>query len=644
MLVTSREQKIIQAFIKKGTLTVAEMLDITGTSRRTLYRDLEKLQNSLPKSVDLRTSDEGYYLTGDLSNLTTRELVEFTATERLYGELMLLIQGKASISSLTETFGISQPTATNDLRLIDQALQENNLTLRHEGGLKILGDEEKIRSILVAGIFSSCSITDALSGQFSENKILSFLDLAPFKAAKSVFDKNELPGIVDKTRVLMQFFLTASLLRLSEEHFIKSNNVHRPSKNALAYVKKLITGLENFTFTIAEITYLASIYDVLYFGFGRDVLFIEKFDADFSYKIRELIDDVSEALELEFSKDDKLYGLLYAHLKETDILPELFSNKQNDFVKKIEKDNEKVFNVVKKILPDVFEKKFSNMEVAFVTLHFVATLERSDAVLPLNAALVTSRGRISCEFLISSLRKNFPFLRRIDIIQTSAKFDKSLYDAIFTTEKELDDYIYIERALEPKHLDNIRHQLREIQRNTKKVKHDDSVQNFINLNQLFNIGNDIQTNFTIEKIDNLPNLTDVVNQVVKSVNLVQSKKIAELLLIRFEETHLAIPETQIALLHAVHTSIKKPLFKIFDLSTEVEVCAMNRENMKIKRVLLLLSPPEITDYATYLLGKISSSIIENKLYTAIYDSGNFAVVSELLRQIITESIREYGNK
>lgn len=284
------------------------------------------------------------------------------------------------------------------------------------------------------------------------------------------------------------------------------------------------------------------------------------------------------------------------------------------------------------------------MEVAFVTLHFAATLERSDAVLPLCAALVTSRGRISCEFLISDLRKNFPFLKRIDIVQTSAKFDRSLYDAIFTTEKELDNYIYIERALEPKNLDRIRHQLRDIQRHTSARRSDEANQSFINLNQLFSIGNSILTDFTITKIDNLSSLTDVVNQVVNHVNLVQSQKIADILLTRFQETHLAIPETQLALLHGVHTSIKEPLFRIFDLSTEVEVTAMNHEKIQIKRVLLLLSPPEISDYATYLLGKISSSIIENKLYTAIYDSGNFAVVSELLRQIMTESIRNYGNK
>lgn len=69
---------------------------------------------------------------------------------------------------------------------------------------------------------------------------------------------------------------------------------------------------------------------------------------------------------------------------------------------------------------------------------------------------------------------------------------------------------------------------------------------------------------------------------------------------------------------------------------------MNQEKISVNRVLLLLAPPEVDHYATYLLGRISSSIIENKLYTKIYDSGNQEVVEELLKMIMTESIQKYG--
>ncbi|MCL2114087.1 MAG: transcription antiterminator [Streptococcaceae bacterium] len=643
MLITSREQKLIHEFLKSGTLTISEMLELTGTSRRTLYRDLDKLQQSLPQGVSLRTSGDGYLLTGNLKLLTeARELVEYSSVERLHGELMLLIEDRASIASITESFGVSQPTATSDLRQIEQTLLENELMLEREQGLSIKGREENIRSVLVASIYNSCSIHDAISGNFAENKVLAFLDLEKFSQAQTAFEAMDLQeSMTDKVRVLMQFFLTAVLLRLDKQRFVDTSSVRRPSKRSLNFVNQLLTKLSVNNFTIAEITYLAAVYDVLYFGFGREILFMEKFDTDFSYKIRQLIEQVSQQLEIEFSKDDRLYGLLYAHLKESDVLPTLFSEKQNDFVKKIESDNEKIFQVVQTALTQVFAKRFSEMEFAFVTLHFVATLERSDLVLPLRAALVSSRGRISCEFLMSSLRKNFPFLKKIDLIQSSTKFDKNLYDVIFTTEKEL-DYIYVSRTLEQKNLDDIRHKLRTIQQGSRAVSTDENQKNFINLNQMFSTGQAILTDFKVTHITNLSVLTDVVNKVVSTVNEDNQKELAKLLEKRFEETHLAIPDTKMALLHGVHPSVAAPLFRIFDLSQEVEVIAMNRKPLKIKRILLLLAPPEVPDYVAYLLGKISSSIIENKLYTTIYDSGNYAIVSELLRQIITESIRKYG--
>ncbi len=101
MFVTSREQKLIQSFLRRERLTISEMMELTGTSRRTLYRDLEKLQQSLPEAIELKTSEEGYYLAGDLTELTrAHELVEYSVIERLYGELLLLIENRG-IDTLT---------------------------------------------------------------------------------------------------------------------------------------------------------------------------------------------------------------------------------------------------------------------------------------------------------------------------------------------------------------------------------------------------------------------------------------------------------------------------------------------------------------------------------------------------------------
>ncbi|WP_285140630.1 BglG family transcription antiterminator [Lactococcus petauri] len=643
MLVTQREQQIIQEFLVKKTLTVADMMEATGASRRTIYRDLDKFQLTLPNmGIYLRTSTEGYYLEGDLARLEQlQELKEFSPQERQKAEIVLLVTKHHSLEELAERFAVSLPTVISDLKHLDKICEENELFLHQDDEIWITGKEEKIRSVLVSILNDSMSISEALNGDFAEGKIASFLETQFLETAKAIFEKNVEIKAVDKSKVLMQFFLGITLLRINQGKTISSGLWRKPSKEAIAFVREIIQELGGTSFSLAEIVYLASIYDVLYFGFGREVLFMEKFDSQFSYKVRLLISEVSQKMDIAFIKDDKLYGLLYAHLKETEILPDLSSEKENKFIKKIEADNKKVFKVVQDVLPKVFSRKFSSTDIAFVTLHFVATLERSDLVLPLTAAIVTSRGRISCEFLISHLKKNFPFLKRIDIIQLSEIPNLEHYDVVFTTEKEL-NYIYVSRILDQKNTDDIRHQLRVIQQEARKANKEDEPRHTVDLSRLFSISNTLLEQFSLETLENPPHLQAVIELIVQRLGFSEKEGLARLLLERFEATHLAIPDTNIALLHGLHGTVPYPLFKIYDLEERIEVIAMNQEKISVNRVLLLLAPPEVDHYTTYLLGRISSSIIENKLYTKIYDSGNQEVVEELLKTIMTESIQKYG--
>ncbi|MFK5289964.1 helix-turn-helix domain-containing protein [Lactococcus lactis] len=232
MFLTSREQKLIQTFLKRGKLTIAEMMEITDTSRRTLYRDLNNLQKSLPENISLENTDEGYFLKGDINQLTqAHELIDYSISERLYGELLLLIENKASIASLTDYFGISQPTVTSDLKQIEQALFKNELVLIRDRGLKLKGAEENIRPVFVAVIYNSASIQELLLNQLSNNKILRIIDLNKFKQVNEAFKRIDLPEkMTDKVKVLMQLFCLVVLLRLDEGYSVSSETLGRPSK------------------------------------------------------------------------------------------------------------------------------------------------------------------------------------------------------------------------------------------------------------------------------------------------------------------------------------------------------------------------------------------------------------------------------
>jgi len=645
MFLTSRERKLINALLEKGPLTTAEMVEITNKSRRTLYRDLNSLQNSLPEELSLENTDEGYCLKGDITQLDrVHELIDYSMSERLYGELLLLIENKASIASLTDHFGISQPTVSADLKQIEQALFENELLLTRDRGLKLKGLEENIRPVFVAVIYNSASIQELLLNQLSNNKILRIIDLNKFKQVNKAFKRIDLPEkMTDKVKVLMQLFCLVVLLRLDEGYSVSSETLSRPSKQALNFVNNLLTEMSVKNFVVSEITYLASIYDVLYFESGKDLLFTEKFDSDFSYKIRQLIGEISRKIELEFDNSDKLYELLYEELKATEILPYLFSDKENDFIKKIRKENPEIYNTVKESLKDIFGKDVPSIEIAFISLEFLEMINDSNAKLLLRAALVSDYGKISCEFIIGKLRKNFPFLKEIDLISNVNHATNQKYDVVFTTEKEL-DYLYINPILDQNNLENIRVQLRLIQNKIKRLPAFELEEHKKNLNasDLFLIGGEMLESFEILPLVNKPELKDTIKQIVKVISPKNEDVLVPLIEERAKKTHLAIPETNIALFHAAHSSIKRPIFKIFDLSQPIEGVAMDHQSIQIGRILLLLSPSKVPEYVSFLLGKISSSIIENNLYTRIYDSGNYKLISELLSEIIIEAIKNYG--
>lgn len=130
---------------------------------------------------------------------------------------------------------------------------------------------------------------------------------------------------------------------------------------------------------------------------------------------------------------------------------------------------------------------------------------------------------------MSSLRKNFPFLKKIELIQPSSNFDMEKYDVIFTTEKNL-DYIYVNRVLEQKNLDDVRHKLRYTQQNITSKREENNEKELVDLNQLFSIiGNAILVDFKIIPISNKNIFKETVNQVVSYVNSLNPAELANVL-------------------------------------------------------------------------------------------------------------------
>ena len=650
MLVTKREQEIINEIVKKGKVSITELLEVVGVSRRTLYRDLQNLQQFLPKyQVNLIKTDNFYQLTGDLSHLIDRRVVDvFSQTERHFLKLILLIFEQGKLTTLMDRFAISQPTATNDIKVIEENLAFTGAGLVREGGLEVIASEYSKRTLLVSSLVSNLPTSDIFkftAAIYANNKIAQLFDQANFERVTQAFQRSKIVNISDRTQGVLRLFFIVTLERISQGHMIENHYHFHPSKDALDFVTRIVQNLDQARINLQEIIYLANMTDVLHFDKGGNFLFNEKYDTSFSYKVRQLIEDVGSKSGLNFSRDDKIFALLNTHLRSSFTLPQLFSDDKNELISRMQDEHLTLFQYVGETLVAVFEKKFANQEIALVTLHFVSTLESSNRVFPMNALLITSRGLVSMEFLARNLQTQFPFITSIKIVQVSQVVDDMFahFDIVFTTEKldgiyQIGDkLIKIAASLALSNISEITHAIRLIRNQSKPRDFSEgTTENSLDFQDFFVKSQVILQNFSLAKLDNTGDFDETIYELMQHDELIDWE-----LLDRFKRTSFGIPKTNLALIHGVSDRVKRPEFKIFDLTHEIEVMGMDKQVMSASRILFLTAPQTLDEIYNYMLGKISSSIIENTLYTVIYSSGNFQIIYELLSKIINDSFAKY---
>ncbi|WEV60977.1 PRD domain-containing protein [Streptococcaceae bacterium ESL0729] len=647
MMMTDREQKLIEALKKSEVLTIDDMLSVTETSRRTLYRDLESIQETLSEiGLILRREKDGYSLEGDLEKLSPSKSIKILdARERRLVIITLLLLENRLINELLGILGITKPTLTKDLKFIEEVLNINGASLKRGKKLSISCNVDIKRKILVGIIFETTSPLEffKFNDEKIDNPILILLDMKKVQTINQAFQNVnlELPDRVEL--IIRLYFLSMIIIPGTLEQ------VGRASNDALKINGEISSNLP-FKITENDRMYLSQIIDLAY---DRDTfgLFMSgRINTDFSYKISKFINLMSQEFSIDFERDRKLFDLLKAHMRMTLLLPTFLENVQDrQLISQIKDENEEIFLAVGRNLKKIFERSFSMREIAYITLHLVSTLERSGNVLPLRSLLITSSGIVTTELLSRSIRTQFPFVKEIDIIQATKVSSCNLYeyDVLFSTE-DLEcqfDYIKINEILDVRNFGEISVKLREIQRTVKrKSLPPKKIRTFSDFSEFFRISSDILENFKLGKIygaTNLYELTNIVGEMLSPEVSADGESLSKLIYDRFQKTPFGIPETNMALLHGASDIVKKPHFEILDIDQAIELLGMDKKKIKATRVIVFLAPKEISEVTRSLLGKISSSIIENKLYMAIYNSGNYDVIYELLNQIITDSLREY---
>ena len=154
MLVTKREEQLLKAFLKFGKLSMDNMSEMLGVSKRTVYRTLSDLTNSLATlGIAIIKENNKYYLSGDFENISELSAqATYTRNERLNLITYNLLISRENITneSLQDQFGVSNVTVIQDIADIEKRLKDFNLVLKRRKGYGLAVGHSQMKRRLLA--------------------------------------------------------------------------------------------------------------------------------------------------------------------------------------------------------------------------------------------------------------------------------------------------------------------------------------------------------------------------------------------------------------------------------------------------------------------------------------------------------------
>lgn len=650
MLLTKREEQLVKAFLQVGKLSLKEMADILQVSSRTVYRTLSDLMLTLEKyNIELIKEGRKYYLSGDLTMIEESQASdEVTASQRL--ELTayhLLTSSKPIINEeLQERFWVSNVTVIQDVAAIEKRLNEFGLSVQRKRGYQVMGTPAQKRRFLAILLSNAISIQDFWQDNYPEFPIL---EKEQIQAARQIFEDNQhLLGEVDSK--LREFLMILLSLADNQDELVPAVNV---SKEALDFSKRIFSDLARTRkqfYNLQEIVYFANILDEVIIKRQEIPLFREKFDSEFYYSISQMVDAISRFTKIDFIKDKLLFKLLFNHMRLSLAVPILFPEQSKTNVAYLAaQKNQFLHSIVSLVMRDIFPAFVQNeYEYELVTLHFASSLRRSPDIYPIRLLLVTDERLLTTSVLVSKIKNIAPFVEWIDIKSTTSlpMVDMSQYDYWLTTRpipnREID---LISTFPNTQEILDLQDKLQQIQEHRTVADRQDLIsKQTYDLQKYLQASSQILQHFKLFQLKNPHTFEESVSQIVAGLDFVTDVDyLVRKLLSRFELSPLAIPNTNLALLHTQSHTVTESHFLIAELTNPVTALSMNHQNEQVHRVLVMLTKVNEQEEIRDMMTAISQSIIENNLYTEIYRTGNQEIIYQLLNTIFTEKIKKLEN-
>lgn len=679
MYITARERKILEVILlNEEETTVSSIAKILNVSSRTVHRDLKGVEEIL-KSYDLslsRQSGVGIIVKGSSENKEKLKLFLFSASHNEYTPderqtiiLSSLLESLEPVKLvvLANDLNVTIATVSNDLNKIEEKIEPYGLSLiRKRGyGVELSGLETAKRKVMsslildhldefefISFIRENIQKRSAIEMDTATDRLLGLVDKRKLVIIESIIDdvKKELPyPIADSAYIGLVVHLALATERIQQGVEITLDDRFPDQLFATKEYKiaeKIVLGLEKaFQISISqgEASYITMHLLGAKLRNEQGDIF-EETSVQVGMIAQKLILYVGNRIGSNLEDNIDLYQGLIAHLR-----PAIYRMKQqmkisNPLLERIMEDYQELFNVindgVKLVFPDFNVPK---EEIGFLVMHFASALLKGEENKEMNALVVCSSGIGTSKILATKIQKELPWLKTKNIsLFDFEQVNPEEYSIIVSTVPLKDyqgQYVLVSPILSQAEIERIKQSVRIEQLNQPK-KQLNELRNSPSKNemgkeffgriqrshQFTSAAIDILSGYLIQKLVGYHTIESALltacetlmeqGVIHDSVSIVNHLKERESL------GGLGIPETTLSLYHTRSTEVIKPSFSMYELEHPVKVSAMDGTEILTTRILLMLSPEEVTEEALEILSQISASLIRNQDSIHLFETGD----------------------
>lgn len=479
----------------------------TGVSSRTIRNDIKEL-NSILKDAGAEIESEvgqGYFLKindqaryeeflksleSSEAKVESQNIIPSEPKDReLYIINKLLLRAlnkeeKFDLFDLEEELFISNSTLKKDLRSVDKVLKKYDLkvSITKTYGVRIIGEEAKIRYCISDYIFNDKTKTKKEKKQFFENifsaneiKIVREILLENIKKYNLKLTDISFNNLVNHTLIMLERFKFKKVVKypIEEIRAFTSTDEFKCAQEVILQLKEKV-----------NIDLGDEVYYLTQHLISSQRFLIDDINDDYTYKpeIENILAAIKEKTKIDLSDDKQLINGLAMHLNSALQRLRFDMNIRNEFLDSIKNSYPLAFELAV-IAGEIIEKQFNlkakESEIGFLAMHFGASLERKG----LNknrkrkkVAIVCIAGVATAMLLKEKIQNNLN--NKVEVVKTCSMNDVSqeLIDSVdlLLTTVELENFSSpkikkIKLFLEEKDIDQLEKMIDDTEKGSNEI-------------------------------------------------------------------------------------------------------------------------------------------------------------------------------